>query len=197
MNEQGFIREMQSALGGLSHDQREDILAEYRSHFFEGKERGKTEEEIAQSLGEPRAVARAYLAEYHFQAFRSPAPGQSMGTSVSHLVRAVFVTFSLLFFNFFLMLIPVLLYTVFISVFWILLGSLIFVGLAFLMVAIVGGSDSFILSDISSQLAVGFYSLAAVAAGSLGVIGLFYITRGSVRALMKYIRLNINLATAR
>lgn len=197
MNEQSFIREMQGALGGLSHEQREEILSEYRSHFFEGRERGKSDEEISRALGEPRSVARAYLADYHFQAFRSPAPGQSVGTSVSHLVRAVFVTFSLLFFNFFLMLIPVLMYTAFISALWVMLGALAMVGFTFLMVSIIGGTASVPLISISSQLALGFYSLAAVTGASLGLVGLFYVTRGSVRALMKYIRLNVNLATAR
>ncbi|RZA11379.1 MAG: DUF1700 domain-containing protein, partial [Proteobacteria bacterium] len=53
MNETTFLSEMQSALGGLPFEQREDILAEYRSHFFEGKERGKSEEDISKSLGDP------------------------------------------------------------------------------------------------------------------------------------------------
>lgn len=194
MNEQSFIREMQSALGGLSHDQREEILAEYRSHFFEGKERGKTEEEISRALGEPRSVARAYLADYHFQAFRSPAPGQSMGTSVAHLVRALFVAFTLMFFNFFLLPIPVLMFVMLLSGLWLFLGVAVVAGLAFFLVAIVGGSSSVPLDSFSAQMALIFYALAVLSGGSLGIVALFYVTRGSIRALMKYIRLNINIA---
>lgn len=195
MNEQSFIREMQSALGGLPHEQREDILAEYRSHFFEGKERGKSEEDIAKSLGDPRAVSRSYLADYHFTAWRSPPPGQSVGTSITHLFRAVLVTLSLLFFNFFFMLVPVLMYCAFLGVAWILVGIALVAGISFFFIALFGGGGNVVLPSASAQLALLFYSLAAVSVGSLFGIGLFLISRLSVRGLMKYIRININLAT--
>ncbi len=196
MNETTFLSEMQSALGGLPFEQREDILAEYRSHFFEGKERGKSEEDISKSLGDPRAVARSYIADYHYTAWRSPVPGQSVGKSFSHLIRAVFVTFSLLFFNFFFMLVPVLIYAFFLGFSWLLAGASVFVGLIFFILGLVGGGGNVVLTNTSAQLALIFYSLGAVALGSLVSLGLFALSRISIRALMKYIKLNINLATA-
>jgi uncharacterized membrane protein len=196
MNETTFLSEMQNALGGLPYEQREDILSEYRSHFFEGKERGKSDEEIARSLGDPRAVARSYIADYHYSAWRSPAPGQSVGKSFSHLIRAVFVTFSLLFFNFFFMLVPVLLYCVFLGLAWLMTGLSVFLGIIFFFYGLVDQGGSAILTSNFAQFALIFYSLGTVALGSLVGLGLFALSRLSIRALMKYIKININLAKA-
>lgn len=196
MNEQSFIREMQSALGGLPAEQREDIIAEYRSHFFEGKERGKSEDDIAKGLGDPRAVSRTYLADYHYTAWYSPAPGQSVRTSLSHLVRAVLLTLSLLFFNFFFALVPVLIYSALLGGAWVFAGGAALVGSTLFFLALLGGSSGIVLPTVSTQLALLFYSLGAVSLSLFFGCGLYFLSRLSLRWLMKYINLNIKLAKA-
>ncbi len=195
MNEQTFIRELQSALGGLPLAQQEDILAEYRSHFFEGKERGKSEEEISKALGEPRTVARAYLADYHFAVWKSPDSEVGVKTRVSHLVRAVFVTLSLLFFNFFFMLVPIFLYMSFLFTAWILAGVLGLVGFIFFFIGLIGGAGDLILNSSASKFAVVFYSIGSVSLAVLVCIGLYWLTELSVRGLLKYLKMNIKLVT--
>lgn len=195
MIEPNFIRELQKALGGLPPEQSEDILAEYRSHFFEGKERGKTEEEIARSLGDPRTVARAYLADYHFTAWRTPAPGQSVTKSVRHLLTAVLVTLSLLFFNFFFMLVPILVYASVLFTTWLMAFGIAVVSLIGLGAGIAGQTGPYEFAASGAQYPLILYCFGALSLMLALVIGLFYLTRFSIRALIKYIRLNIKLAS--
>ena len=49
MGETAYIAALEKALRALPSDQRADIVAEYRSHFFEAKGRGKSDEEIAKA----------------------------------------------------------------------------------------------------------------------------------------------------
>ena|GEM_PF-6625012 len=36
------------------------VLADYRAHIFEARERGKTDEAIAAALGDPKSLARTF-----------------------------------------------------------------------------------------------------------------------------------------
>ncbi len=65
MNKQQFIQELADALVRLPEDERADIVRDYEEYFIAGQENGKTEEEIAHSLGSPRKIARELLADYH------------------------------------------------------------------------------------------------------------------------------------
>jgi len=60
MHEHNFIKELEKGLSPLPPSQREDVLADYRAHIFEARERGKTDEEISASLGDPKPLARTF-----------------------------------------------------------------------------------------------------------------------------------------
>ena len=58
MKEAEFMRRLEEGLGSVTG--REEIIADYRRHFAEGRADGRSEEEIAASLGEPRGLAREF-----------------------------------------------------------------------------------------------------------------------------------------
>jgi hypothetical protein len=64
MNRNEFVSTLRNGLGNISPASVEEILYDYREHFDIGLEQGKTEDEISQSLGDPRLIARQYRAEY-------------------------------------------------------------------------------------------------------------------------------------
>lgn len=196
MNEQEFISELTKALSSLPLDQREDILGEYRSHFFEGKERGKSEEDIAKAFGDPKGIARTYVADYHFEQWQTPTKGQGVGKSFYHLGSGLIIMFSLLFFNFFFILWPVLIFAFILCVGWFLFGILTFLGGVFAIVSLFGGASELVLPNVSTQFALFFYSLGTALVGSIGLVALYTISRLSINGIQKYIRLNINLVTA-
>lgn len=56
-----FLRKLQRGLTGMSPQQIEDILEDYREHFCLGLEAGKSEAQIAASLGDPKQLAKMHV----------------------------------------------------------------------------------------------------------------------------------------
>ena len=72
MTENQFIVELENALKQLSSEERNDILQDIREYFTNGREDGKTEREIADSLGSPEKIAEELLISYSFVANNVP-----------------------------------------------------------------------------------------------------------------------------
>jgi uncharacterized membrane protein len=64
MNRKEYIGRLRTFLQGLPIEEIQDILSDYEEHFDIGISKGKTEEEIASELGDPREVAQGYRANY-------------------------------------------------------------------------------------------------------------------------------------
>ncbi|QFG00614.1 DUF1700 domain-containing protein [Psychrobacillus glaciei] len=61
MTEQQFINELELALTGLPADERNDILSDIKEYFTNGREDGKSDNDIAASLGSPKEIAKELL----------------------------------------------------------------------------------------------------------------------------------------
>ena len=64
MTEQQFLNELEMALTRLPSDERNDILQDIKEYFTNGREDGKSDGEIANSLGSPREIADELLTNY-------------------------------------------------------------------------------------------------------------------------------------
>ena len=76
MNRDWFLRTLREGLSRLPAAEREDILADYAAHFDDAKTAGRSEEEVAQALGDPARLAREWRAETGLRRWenqRSPA----------------------------------------------------------------------------------------------------------------------------
>ena len=61
MTKDEFLARMERALQPLAPHERIDVLGDYAEHFRAGEESGKSDDEIARTLGDPEALARIYL----------------------------------------------------------------------------------------------------------------------------------------
>lgn len=61
MNRNEYINSLEKELSSMSYSEVKDILAEINGHFDEGLANGKTEEQIAESLGTPVELGKSYL----------------------------------------------------------------------------------------------------------------------------------------
>lgn len=190
MQEHKFIMELEKALSPLPSSQREDVLADYRAHIYEARERGKTDEEIAAALGDPRTLARTFVADYHLTRISNPAEGQKLTTSLYHMVRAFVVLLSILAFNFFFMLWPILALAFLLGLAWVMAGVFVFVGLITSIAVLLGNITTTVAVGLSAKLALSFYSLSAVGASLLACVVLYLLSRWFLIGLMKYIKLN-------
>lgn len=61
MNRQEYLKKLETCLGSMSYKEVKDILSEIDTHFVAGIAKGKTEEALADELGSPEYLARAYM----------------------------------------------------------------------------------------------------------------------------------------
>jgi uncharacterized membrane protein len=63
MNRVTFVRILRDGLAGLPADDINEILADYASYFDEAHASGRSEDDVAAALGDPRRLARELRAE--------------------------------------------------------------------------------------------------------------------------------------
>ena len=62
MDKDEFLHRLSRVISSLPKDEQNDILADYQEHFLIGSLNGRSEQEIAQALGDPRLIGREYAA---------------------------------------------------------------------------------------------------------------------------------------
>lgn len=67
MTENQFISELETALKRLPTEERNDIIQDIREYFTDGRGDGKSESDIAASLGSPTKIAEELLGSYSFE----------------------------------------------------------------------------------------------------------------------------------
>lgn len=187
MNKEEFIAELRKALYGLSENEIEDILYDYNEHFEIGASKGKTQEEIAMELGNPKNIAKSYRVNAKItKAEKNPSP--------SNLIKALLAAMTLGFFNLIFVLGP------FLGVIGLLLG------LYGISIGFVAGGIGSILGTVAapffSGIHISVHPITSISIGTglaaLGVlllIGSFYVTKFLYQLTLKYLRWNIEVIT--
>ncbi|MES3020149.1 MAG: DUF1700 domain-containing protein [Pseudomonadota bacterium] len=97
-----FLDALKRAMAGLAPELQAKTLAYYEQRFVDGDTAGRSEQDIAKEIGEPKQIAMTLRANTHMKAFeqaRNPA----------NFVRMLFSGLGLLIFNLF-MLVPAMVY---------------------------------------------------------------------------------------
>ena len=92
MNKKQYIEKLSRYLKNLPDGEIEDIMSDFEEYFEVGKERGRTEEEISTSLGNPKTIAKEIKLESYIKKAEET-------TSAANIGRAVFTSVGLSFFN--------------------------------------------------------------------------------------------------
>ncbi|WKA54241.1 DUF4097 family beta strand repeat-containing protein [Planococcus shixiaomingii] len=66
MTENHFLNELNQALARLPEEERKDILQDIQEYFANGRQDGKSEDDIASELGSPQAIAEELMESYNF-----------------------------------------------------------------------------------------------------------------------------------
>jgi uncharacterized membrane protein len=76
MTKAEFLDTLRRRLAGLPPDEIDELVADYATHFADGRAAGRSEAEIAEALGDPMRLARELRAEAGFRRWeeaRTPA----------------------------------------------------------------------------------------------------------------------------
>jgi len=194
MNKNEFLKELSSLLSDLPSEERQEILFDYEEHFSIGLEEGKTEEDIIRGLGNPKAIAKQYKANYIVnQAEANPSP--------SNILRAVFATIVLGFFNLIFILGPFLgIVGALIGLFAASIGITV-AGISIFFKSALGPALGFLASYNISVPAVLtanngatlFLGIGLTSLGLLFIIGNCYLARWLYIGTIKYLKLNLRI----
>jgi len=190
MNKDQFLSQLRRSLASLREAERQEILYDYEEHFRMGLADGKSEEEIAQSLGNPRVIGNAY----RIDAMLDEPPEGGRVTTVA-VLRAVFASISLTLLNLIFVVGP----------FAGLVGVL--AGLWAAAVAVLGSGIAIMLQPFlpipvqmgdvpltNGPFAV-FTGLGTGALGLLACIGMVVLSRWFFRGVAAYIKFNARIVT--
>jgi uncharacterized membrane protein len=78
MNRAMFLSELRMGLSGLPHNEIEETITDYESHFSEGLAAGRSEAAIANALGDPARLARELRAEAGFRRWENERSAGSL-----------------------------------------------------------------------------------------------------------------------
>jgi len=167
-----------------------DIISDYEEHFRAGIESGRSEIEIAESLGDPATLGKQLKANYHIE-------NAEKRVSFDSIFRAVLATAGLGLFNLIFIAFP-------------------FFGLLFLLFCFfAGGMGTFLMSIFGFASSVAalfipnfanpfinmgiapitllFFSVSAAGFSILFLIGCCYLAKWFYRLTISYLRANINI----
>lgn len=178
MDKEEFLRDLDKSLKRVPDEERRDILHDFEEHFAFGIEEGKTEEEIAESLGSPKQIAKEVNVSYHMDKVESTA-------TTGNILRAVWAVIGLGFFNLVIVLGP------FLGLAGVILGgwiaSVVFtLSPLLVLVNTVIYPGTFLYFDF-------FFSLILSGAGLFIGIGVYFISRKLIDGFVKYMRYNVRL----
>lgn len=189
MNKVDYLNQLRQSLHELPSSVLEEILMEQREHFDAALADGRTEEEIAESLGDPRQIAKAYLAQ---ASIHRAAQAKGLSDSGRQILRSILALLVLTPFNFIFVLGPVL-------------------GLAGILIGFISAGLAMFAVGVSFPFWLIFQCMncgGMVLAGVLGGLGLasfaiawslltLIAAKFSIEILIRYFQFNLEIITGR
>jgi uncharacterized membrane protein len=179
-----FIHILESSLTGLSEVDRKDILHDYEEHFAIGYLNGRTEQEIATALGDPRTLGKEFNAiTLVKKAEETP--------SASGIGRAILATVGLGLFNLIVVLIPFIILVIVLAVLGILGFCLFCAGPIIIGCSVLEIFGIFTENLPASPYASIFFGIGTTALGLFIILGDYWLARLMYRLGIKYLKWNI------
>lgn len=102
MGKNDFIKKLNKHLKDIPDEERQDIIRDFDEHFWMAEEEGKNEQQIANDLGDPKALAKSLRANFFINQAKT-------NTSWNDMRNALAASIGLSVFNFIFILSPFLL----------------------------------------------------------------------------------------
>jgi uncharacterized membrane protein len=179
MNKEMFINELNQHLEKIPLEDRKEIIYDYEEHFDIGISEGKSEEEISNSLGNPKTIAKELLLDYRVQ----QAEKDSNIVTVS---RAVLAFIGLGFLNLMILFPP----------FMAIVGGLFGIWIAAIAMTVsplLTLIPGFLYAFDAIYLSLLLKSLVACGAGLILIFIATYVTKYFIILVIKYLKYNLRV----
>ncbi|WP_350343022.1 DUF1700 domain-containing protein [Proteinivorax tanatarense] len=191
MKKNEFLAKLRTKLRGLDNDSIDEITYDYEEHFSVGKEKGKNEEEIAESLGNPETIAAQYKYENALMTAKT-------SRRPIHLIKAILAGLALGLFN-----------LIFVLGFYIAIVATLFAFfMASLAIAFSGGAMlfqvflpfnlsllgiPFLIEGLAGRITLFSLGIGTMALGLLLIIGVIKLGQLLFSLTLKYLQANISI----
>ena len=190
MNKKQFLDQLTVSLRGIPKEDRLDIISDFEEHFRFGLEKGRTEDELSDSLGNPKALANQLKAGVLVNHAEKT-------TSATNITRAVFATLGLGFFNLIFILGPFAgIAAVLFSLFAVAV-AIAAAGITLLVATIFGPLFPEVVGIIANPAVGIFGSIGLTCFGILFFIGDIFLGKVLYRLFIRYIKFNIRVIKGR
>ena len=192
MNRIQYLKTLEKNLKTLKKEETDDIIRDFTEYFEIGIERGRTEQELMNSLGSPKILARQIRFESYIKLAEETA-------SAAHIGKAVFTSIGLSFFNL------IFIFPLFLLVLGLLAALFIF-AVAISAAGVTGAIASLFLPLISQYVTFNTFIHPAVMVfaflgiGAFGVIffiGDIFFSRFLFGLTTRYLRFNLEIIRGR
>ena len=186
MNKKQFLDQMTVNLRGIPKEDRLDIISDFEEHFKIGMEKGRSEDELSESLGNPKILAKQLKANVLVDQAEKTA-------SATNITRAVFATLGLGFFNLIFVLGP---FAGIAAVLFSLFATAVAIaasGITILVATIFGPLFPEFVGIIVNPAVGIFGSIGLTCFGILFFIGDIFLGKVLYRLFIKYIKFNIRV----
>jgi uncharacterized membrane protein len=193
MSKEQFLQGLRRSLGRMTDEERREVLSDYEEHFRMGAADGKSEEEIARSLGNPRVIGKSYSIDALLE-----DPKEGGRVAATSVLRAVFASISLTFFNVIFTLGPFLALIGVMAGLWAAAVSLLLAGVVVVLAPLAAVIVPTFVSLAGMGAAFLIFAGAGVAGlGLLAVMGMWKLTLLFVRLVAVYVKFNARIVTRR
>lgn len=185
MKKDEFLLELRNSLGNMPDADKQDVLNDYEEHFRVGMADGRSEEDIAQSLGNPRVIGNTFRIDAMLD-----EPKEGGGTSGASVLRAVFASISLTFLNLVFVVGPFFgLVGVLIGL-WAVAFSMMLSGLRISLSFIWPIFAQIIPNLFWDRVFMFFGGIGVGALGFLAILGMAIVTKWFFKGVASYVRFN-------
>lgn len=190
MNKKDFMYKLSLYLGGIPGEDRQDVISDFEEHFKEGLAEGRTEEEIADSLGDPKSLANQFKASILVSEAEKT-------TSAVNIIRAVFATLGLGFLNLVFILGPFIAIAVIPVALFAIAIAITAAGITTFFAAIFGPMFLQYFTVLINPAVAIFGSIGVTCFGILFFVGGIYLAKLLYRLFVRYIKFNLRIITGK
>lgn len=185
MKKDRWIEELSIALGSMDENEKEEIINDYIEYFYDALESGRSEEEITESLGNPKKIAKELKADYFIKETKK-------NMTFKNSIRGIFAILTLSFFNLTIMIGPII--AILAIIFAVIVTGIALSGAGiicfFVGVTLLLGVPLLVLTTPPFVAIV--TGLLLFSLGGMFIIFAIVLSKMTFKVFSKYIKLNIN-----
>lgn len=182
MNKKEYLVQLTKYLQGFPEEELKDIICDYKEHFDIGISKGKSEEDIAKELGNPKDIANNFKTESNNI--------EKKETLSNDRGRKIIVFIFLFLFNLIIVLGP---YLGLVGLLLALYGvgmSFVFAGISLLFGFPIAYFSTFKILHITTSLSFG---IGFIALGVLGLLLSIFLSKKFIKLSVDYVKWNFRL----